>query len=160
MLSMKVRGLAPLKKKIDKIPRGARGAATEAAAFTLIGNQSRGLQHYPTRKLHGAGNPYVWQSEKQRRAFFATKGFGRGIPTKRTFNLRFGWKVVKWGDGVNTKIVNDQPYADFVQGEKIQAGHIKDGWKTIKQIFDPGMMKAMMRAVDQAVGRYLKKIGL
>ena len=28
--------------------------------------------------------PIQWDSERQRRAFFATDGFGRGIPTERT----------------------------------------------------------------------------
>lgn len=37
--------------------------------------------------------PVNWDSPKQRRAFFATKGFGKGIPYKRTHQYRFGWKV-------------------------------------------------------------------
>jgi hypothetical protein len=35
--------------------------------------------------------PIRWTSERQRRAFFATNGFGRGIPTKRTGD------VARWG---------------------------------------------------------------
>jgi hypothetical protein len=37
--------------------------------------------------------PIRWTSERQRRAFFATKGFGRGIPTRRTHALSRGWDV-------------------------------------------------------------------
>ena len=41
-----------------------------------------GPVHYPIR----------WTSERQRRAFFASDGFGRGIPTKRT-GLVARWDV-------------------------------------------------------------------
>lgn len=37
--------------------------------------------------------PVQWDSEKQRRAFFATNGFGKGIPYKRTGAYELGWKV-------------------------------------------------------------------
>jgi hypothetical protein len=33
-----------------------------------------------------------WDSERQRRAFFATNGFGRGIPYRRIDRYRLGWK--------------------------------------------------------------------
>jgi len=42
--------------------------------------------------------PIRWTSERQRRAFFATRGFGRGIPTKRTGD------VARWGVYVNYDI--------------------------------------------------------
>jgi len=37
--------------------------------------------------------PIKWDTEKQRKAFFASDGFGRGIPTKRTGEYQKGWKV-------------------------------------------------------------------
>lgn len=37
--------------------------------------------------------PVQWDSDKQRRAFFATNGFGRGIPYTRTGNYGRGWTV-------------------------------------------------------------------
>lgn len=36
--------------------------------------------------------PIQWDSEKQRRAFFATDGFGKGIPYVRTGDYIKGWK--------------------------------------------------------------------
>jgi hypothetical protein len=39
--------------------------------------------------------PVQWDSEKQRRAFFATNGFGKGIPYKRTHKYRLGWKTTR-----------------------------------------------------------------
>lgn len=37
--------------------------------------------------------PVNWDSDKQRRAFFATNGFGRGIPTTRTGSYINSWTV-------------------------------------------------------------------
>lgn len=37
--------------------------------------------------------PVQWDSQRQRKAFFATEGFGKGIPTQRTGGYRQGWKV-------------------------------------------------------------------
>lgn len=40
------------------------------------------------KRMHKPGDeieyPVHWDSKKQRRAFFATDGFGAGIPTQRT----------------------------------------------------------------------------
>jgi hypothetical protein len=38
-----------------------------------------------------ASYPINWDSDKQRRAFFATKGFGHGIPFQRTGDLENAW---------------------------------------------------------------------
>lgn len=155
MINIKVRNLDQVKKAISDLPRGARGAATEAAALALIGNERTGLQHYPARKQHDASNPYVWQTAKQRRAFFATNGFGAGIPSKRTDNLRFGWKAQSWGDKTKIKVINDQEYARFVMGDAMQRGHKADGWRTYQEVISTNI-NAMMRAVNQAVARYIK----
>jgi len=37
--------------------------------------------------------PVKWDTLKQRRAFFATDGFGKGIPTKRTGAYQKAWQV-------------------------------------------------------------------
>jgi hypothetical protein len=55
------------------------------------------LQTEPGRPKY----PIRWTSERQRRAFFATKGFGRGIPTRRTHALSQAWRVT-----VNIEQVN------------------------------------------------------
>lgn len=44
--------------------------------------------------------PINWDSEKQRRAFFATAGFGAGIPYNRSGRYNAGWVVEKTGMGV------------------------------------------------------------
>ena len=155
IISIKVRNIDKVAKKISKLPLKLRGIATEAAAHTLIGNQRTGLQHYPTRKKHGIdGKPYKWQTAKQRRAFFESNGFGGGIPTVRTYKLRAGWKVKN--DGAKTVVINDAPYARYVQGDDIQRGHIADGWRTFRDTV-ANNTKAMIKSAQSAVNKYIKE---
>jgi hypothetical protein len=158
MFQIKVRNLESISAKLASLPYGTRGAATMAAAKVIIGNQNTGLQHYPERKVHGEGNPYKWNSDKQRRAYFATNGFGRGIPSVRSFDLRFGWQVVAW-DGTRTRITNKVPYADFVQGDLMQVGHKADGWRNVAAIIASNH-DAMMLEIDRAVHRYFVSKGV
>lgn len=74
--------------------------------------------------------PIQWTSEKQRRAFFATDGFGHGIPYKRTGGLVKSWHVrgdYRQGFG-GISVFNDNPAAEYVQGRRQQFFHTKTGW--------------------------------
>ena len=86
--------------------------------------------------------PIAWTSEKQRRAFFATDGFGNGIPYKRTGGLARSWKMVtdtaeNAANGeFKLQIRNDNKAAKYVFGSlaKTNPGkfqqrfHINTGW--------------------------------
>lgn len=63
--------------------------------------------------------PIHWKSAKQRRAFFATNGFGRGIPTPRTHALSNGWQtdITPLADGGDLTVYNSAPEAGFVYGD-------------------------------------------
>lgn len=82
--------------------------------------------------------PVHWDSERQRRAFFATDGFGRGIPTKRTGAYQEGWHVTKTGSGTARAYTVSNPvkYARYVGGaaygkqSNIHAGR----WKVARDI--------------------------
>jgi len=79
--------------------------------------------------------PIQWTSEKQRRAFFATRGFGKGIPTKRTGALQDGWKGLIVDDireGLFT-IYNDAVTRDFFTGAIVYYEKFVTG--TEQQIF-------------------------
>lgn len=82
--------------------------------------------------------PFKWQSDRQRRAYFATNGFGHGIPYVRTNALRDSWSVrvrSKLDSSIYT-VENDTDYADFVMGEHQQIGHANTGWNDAKTIID------------------------
>ena len=154
MITTRVRNLDQLKDFITTLPRRIRGEATEVAAEYLIGNDRRGLKHYPARVKHGADNPYQWQSEKQRRAYFASNGFGGGIPYSRTNALKDGWTTKN--DGAKTAVTNDVPYAGFVMGDEQQKGHRADKWRLVPEIIKTNTA-GMIQAVRQFVDRWIKE---
>lgn len=63
--------------------------------------------------------PVRWDSERQRRAFFATDGFGAGIPYKRTGRYGRSFKVVKTGKGAKRSytLINTWAKAKYVGGD-------------------------------------------
>lgn len=99
--------------------------------------------------------PIQWKTERQRRAFFATNGFGRGIPTQRTGALGRGWKYILTGDvreGLFT-VYNDATsrsvltgelvfYEKFVQGIYQQPFHKNTGWRLSQDILADALVKA------------------
>lgn len=73
--------------------------------------------------------PLRWKSEKQRRAFFATNGFGRGIGAPRTHALSRGWRVdIDDSQFLNLDVYNVENYATYVIGDDQQPFHIDTGW--------------------------------
>lgn len=79
--------------------------------------------------------PLRWKTEKQRRAFFATDGFGRGIPTRRTGALARGWTVeIDDSELIALDVFNRQPYTTFVEGDDQQPFHMDTKWLYAPQI--------------------------
>lgn len=82
--------------------------------------------------------PIRWTSERQRRAFFATNGFGRGIPTPRTGKIAADWEVsfVAVEGGGILVLSNPHSAAKFVHGPDpfAQGFHIDTGWTQIDDI--------------------------
>lgn len=82
--------------------------------------------------------PIRWTSKKQRRAFFATNGFGRGIPTQRKGTIAEDWEVifVPSQDGGLLVLTNPHPEAKFVQGPQPfgQGFHRDTGWVQVDDI--------------------------
>lgn len=60
--------------------------------------------------------PINWDSEKQRRAYFATEGFGRGIPTQRSGRYQKSWRVIRVG--ADYAIDNPDPAAVYIGGDE------------------------------------------
>ena len=140
---------------LKSLPRGVKIAAMRAIAEYIIGDESRGLKHYPMRVEHDENNPYKWQSEKQRKAYFATNGFGAGIPYQRTDNLKNSWSYKEANSNwTMVKIENSAPYAGFVQGNQIQRGHIADKWRKFADVVKSNLAGAIRHA-NAEVRRYL-----
>ena len=76
--------------------------------------------------------PIRWKSAKQRRAYFATDGFGRGIPTRRTGNIQRAWRAVLEEEQI--AFVNDNDAASYLQGDDQQPFHMDTGYETIQNV--------------------------
>ena len=82
--------------------------------------------------------PIIWQTPKQRRAFFATNGFGRGIPTQRSGKLQEAWAVNLTPDseGGTLSFDNSASYSMYVQGDYMQKMHIASGYHSADDAVD------------------------
>lgn len=74
--------------------------------------------------------PIQWESDRQRRAFFATDGFGGGIPYRRTGRLLEKWEITSSpiDSGIAVTATNAAPYAPYVIGDRQQRFHRNTGW--------------------------------
>jgi hypothetical protein len=70
--------------------------------------------------------PVQWDSTAQRKKFFATDGFGRGIPTKRTGGGVNAWKAIRTQDGAETS--NPLSHIVFISGRRQSRIH-RGRWK-------------------------------
>ena len=103
--------------------------------------------------------PVRWDSPKQMRAFFATNGFGGGIPTIRADSIPTGWEVNQSANGC--EISNNQPGALAVYGsltDRQSLIHI-DRWPPFKEVADDELDKLNERA-ERALMNAAAKDGL
>lgn len=152
-IGINIAGAKEVADRLDKIPTDGFGAGVEAANEYIVDME----RAYPSRVQHGEGNPYKWSSDKQRRAFFATDGFGGGIPYSRKQTLARGWKTI--GSGKDQIVVNEVPYAQYVKDFKQQIGHMYDGWDIIATDAME-RMEQIVRKFDAGVSNWLKKMGM
>lgn len=96
------------------------------------GPVARPIQWTPAQQQNKPPNVrYSGQSyySKQKAAYFATNGFGRGIPTQRTGAIVSDWQVVIDLAGASIGYLNINPAAKFVIGTFQQKFHANTGWQ-------------------------------
>jgi hypothetical protein len=116
--------------------------------------------------------PIRWPSERQRRAFFATDGFGRGIPTKRSHALSQAWQAIVNVEQITrfqvftnsliaflaqfkiteaptpppptiiVDVSNPVSYERYVEGENQQGFHKDTGWLYAPDVINTGFQQA------------------
>ena len=111
-----------------------------------------GKVKYPiewTRSAQPAGrapNMYDGTYSKQKAAFFATDGFGKGIPSKRSGKLGKSWRMesepinTAFETGIELVTTNKAKYAPFVLGappgiKPMQQFHRNTGWQAVETRF-------------------------
>lgn len=115
----------------------------------------------------GVYYPFVWASLKQMRAYFASDGFGAGIPYQRTHRYSQSWRLdmLREGDTFTFRVSNDDPAAKWIGGsfdqrrEFQQPGHIASGWPRSQDTVDfwldaagDEFEKAFNQVIDETFG--------
>lgn len=142
--------LAAAAELFERAPAVTRRAVDQAA--NRVGEQTLARLR---REPGPVRRPIQWASERQRRAFFASNGFGRGIPTRRTQRLVNAWRlVVIYTPDQLTEVgfENDTPYRPYVTGRRQQPFHRITGWQSEESVFLDAAI-AMTDAVETALIR-------
>lgn len=97
--------------------------------------------------------PIRWKSERQRRAFFATQGFGRGVPTKRMQEpggVLGGYDVTLQAsvDSGQIDLTNDYPGAIYIVGEFQQPFLAINGWLPVDDVMPLNQVFAVDAVFD------------
>jgi hypothetical protein len=107
---------------------------------------------------------FKFSTDKSRRAFFASRGFGKGIPTQRTGSVQESWTVTV-SSQLQTDLLsirNLRPEAKYVYGSATQRqvpGHARTGWgrdfprkiAVIQEDAQSRVIAAWFRAVKSAM---------
>lgn len=153
-IAIDVNGLENLQALLHKLPAAIRGEVIDAVSEYLL-NVYRAYPpyNYVSRK---AAYGVTFFTDKQRRWFFAALKSGElSIPYRRTQTLRRGWHQI--GQGENSLLVNETPYAAWMMGPGEQSRHaIAMGWKDIDKIAKEREVEIYRRAdaaADRAIDR-------
>jgi hypothetical protein len=143
------RALAELPTRVDAVLVEAMQQAEELGYSEL------------TKYAEPPDYPIKWDSEKQRRAFFQSSGFGSGIPHQRQGALpdSFEKSAIEASEGlIQGKVYSIAEWAKFVMGEGRQSNIHVGRWKTdagIAREITPEVIKlfndALLRAVQEAL---------
>lgn len=128
--------LAAHKQYLSRLKQTVQTLLVETQRETL--NEVLDLLRFDAPPVH---YPIQWTSERQRRAFFATDGFGRGIPTRRTDKIN-QWRYEVIGNAL--VIQNNADHLIYVRGTfrsiaPMQRFHMNTGWTPIMPLHDEVM---------------------
>lgn len=106
------------------------------------------------------GKPYIqWQTQKQRKAFFASDGFGAGIPYRRKGVYERNWVVVSTTDGYD--VGNKLPWARYIGGtakSRRQQKMHKGYWRIFLDVVDK-FVKKLPKSVKEHLVKTAKQQG-
>jgi len=138
-----------IEKELDRLPSVIHAATIKAV------QDLQPLRDEFAKSVGAVKRPIEWTSEKQRKAFFATDGFGAGIPYKRTGKLQAGWGLlaVQNLDGSTLILQNMAEAAKYVYGffgqrRPQQQFHRNTGWQTVKKTQDKTVRKMIDALID------------
>jgi len=104
-------------------------------------------------------SPVQWDSEKQKRAYFATGGFGRGIPYNRTGAMPSGWSIEALPSG--WRLSNTNPNAVYVYGnyEGARQSKIHEGrWPVMQEVIENAIL-LLPQNIEEHISYYGRQKG-
>lgn len=122
-----IRNLTEAKRKFQRAMQQRPGNQLAARALARL------------KTVPGKPNyPFKFTNDRQRRGFFASDGFGQGIPASRgnppAVTEAWGAEFIATDDGGILALTNDEPHMEFVQGARAQAFHIDTGWVQVDDV--------------------------
>lgn len=109
--------------------------------------------------------PIKWDSPKQRRAFFATDGFGGGIPHKRTGDYQRAWKVIPVqgspadvGYDVGNPLVHSKYISGTARSVRRQSRIHRGRWNLFKVVKDK-VISALPKKVRESLQQIARQEG-
>lgn len=159
-IGIETKGIDILKGVLNQIGPEVQDAIIPDLSEYLVNllKAQPGYRYVPRAKAYPeTGNGFF--SDKQRRYVMARIREGSiRIPYQRTQTLQKNWRVI--GKDRNALVVNEIPYAQFVQGDGTQSRHEQMvGWKTMTETVKEHESNFIKRAV-RAANRAIKKLGL
>ena len=104
--------------------------------------------------------PIQWDSTKQRKAFFASDGFGGGIPHVRTGEYQRAWKAIKTEQGY--EVFNPLSHAQFIAGTSVgrdpQSRIHRQRWNVFAYVIQTAI-RTLPKEVRQAINQVIHKEG-
>ena len=154
-----IQRLADIRAFLTQFEYGARGAAAEASAEYVVGNQAHGLRHYVPYKYISIKQAYGgFKSAKQRGYVMAMIKEGKidpGVP-HRTGEMQRAWEY--HGSGTRYTIDNPTAYVGYVMGQDQTRMHAIIGWRRVPEVIESNKA-GMMRAAYAAVRQYREERG-
>jgi hypothetical protein len=139
--------LKQIEFNLDRLPERFQNAMKGERGFAA-NRAIRALRTVPGPPIH----PIRWTNERQRRAYFASKGFGRGVPSRRGSppEVTAGWRgeFIPTQDGGILALINESDHVDFVQGFRAQGFHLDTGWVQLSDVTDDFFRDAEGAAVQ------------
>ena len=158
-IGFEVEGLEEVKEKLRRLSsqEPQREMTKDVATYLRAEMQKVPSPTYVSRK-QAYGRSF--QSDKQRRWFFAALARGEiTIPYRRTGRLRGGWEIMPMGT-VNHLVVNEIPYAKWVQDKDTQSNMMKlRNWKTFQTVIKKSSDK-IRQIANKVYYNYIRKTGL
>ena len=152
-----IEGIEPVTKALGQLPRDMQDSAVDEINPYLVNV----FRQYPSYKYVPFATAYGgWFSDKQRKYVMARIREGSIIPgqSNRTQELARGWKII--GEGADSIIANETPYAGYVMGDQTQARMpAKIGWETMSAKIE-SRMDQIKRKAQAGVNKAIRKLKL